>query len=124
MTTWQELTVTTLYRAQEWRAVYERLEAQERLEFWEPGVVKLARQGYSPTACLRWIDIWEAAREPDPPPTDEDLDRFEEYRRMNLVHFRRMAKHDVWIPWLLFAVGLLVICVALAQVLLAVSDAR
>lgn len=121
MTTWQELAVTTMYGThQEWRALYERLEAMDRLEFWEPGVVKMARQGYSPTACLRWVGIWEAAREPDPPLTDEDLDRFEEYHK----HFRRMAWRDVWLPWFLFAIGLLVISVVVAQLLLAVADAR
>lgn len=122
MTTWQELAATTAYGTnQEWRALYERLEAMDRLEFWEPGVVKMARQGYSPTACLRWVDIWEAAREPDPLPTDEDFDRLADYPAEYLA---RMREHDQWIPWVLFAIGLLVICVAVAQLLLAVTDAR
>lgn len=120
MTTWQELAVTTLYRADEWRAVYERLEAMDRLEFWEPGVVTMAQRGYSPMACLRWITIWEAARQPEPS-TEEDLDRLASYSREFLD---RMHKHDRWIPWVLFAIGLLVVCVAVAQLLLAVADAR
>lgn len=121
MTTWQELTATTLYRSEEWRAVYERLEAQERLEFWEPGVVVMARRGHSPEACLRLIGIWEAARQPDPAPTDEDLERVDSYAAQ---HLARMREHGRWIPWVLFVIGLLVVCVAVAQLLLAVTDAR
>lgn len=29
-----------------------------------------------------------------------------------------------WLPWVLFAMGLLLVCVVVAQVLLAVTDAR
>lgn len=122
MTTWQELATTTAYgTSQEWRALYEQLETRNRLEYWEPVVVRYARIGYSPTACLRLIDICEAARVSDPPLTEADLDRLASYSR---EHLTRVHKHDRWIPWVLFAVGLLVVCIVLAQLLLAVADAR
>lgn len=37
---------------------------------------------------------------------------------------RRRHDPDVWVTWVIFSVGLLLVCIAIAELLLAVADGR
>lgn len=125
MTTWQELAATTLYRFSEWQKLHEQLEAREWLgRYWEPVVVEYARRGYSPESVMGLIYMFEAAREREPELYPQDWAREDQLANYSREFLDRMHKHDRWIPWVLFVIGLLVVCVAVAELLLAVTDAR
>jgi hypothetical protein len=101
--------------SQQWRDLFEEFEQADRLTYWEEFVVPAALRGYTPTECRQ---LAQAAESLHREPTDiSDWIVLE-------IQAEHAHRRNTWVMWLVFAVGLLLVSVAVSQLLLAVTDAR
>lgn len=127
MATWQDVHTSTLYgTADEWRELYDEYARTDRLRFWEAAVSQARGSARSPRGVRSLAQMFEVAEQTPTPATVEDLDRFATvYREAYRERFQSPDRRDWrWVSWAVFAVGLLLVSIAVGQVLLAVTDAR